>query len=85
MPREVLKQNLADVTPVVPLEVAGHAYSVAFGQLQDVNAQRVGLLGVAVDREPLAAARRRASTTLVSGRCWRCCWRSGWRTCWRGA
>ena len=36
-------------------------------QLQDVNAQRVGLLGVAVDREPLAAARRRASTTLVLG------------------
>jgi two-component system NtrC family sensor kinase len=52
---------------VFPLEVAGHSYSVAFGQLQDVNAQRVGLLGVAVDREPLAAARRRASTTLVLG------------------
>ena len=67
VPREVLKKNLANVTPVYPLEVAGHAYSVAFGQLQDVNAQRVGLLGVAVDRGPLAAARRRASTALVLG------------------
>jgi signal transduction histidine kinase len=67
VPAEVLRQNLANVTPVFALDVAGHAYSVAFGQLQDVNAQRVGLLGVAVDREPLAAARRRASTTLVLG------------------
>jgi two-component system NtrC family sensor kinase len=54
-------------TPVVPVDVDGHAYSVAFGQLQDVNAQPVGLLGVAVDREPLAAARRRASTALALG------------------
>jgi signal transduction histidine kinase len=67
VPPEVLTKNLSSVTPVMPLDVAGHSYSVAFGQLQDVNAQRVGLLGVAVDREPLAAARRRASTTLVSG------------------
>jgi signal transduction histidine kinase len=52
---------------VVALEVDGHPYSVALGQLQDVNARQVGLLGVAVDREPLAAARRRASTTLVLG------------------
>jgi two-component system, NtrC family, sensor kinase len=54
-------------TSVAPLEVDGHEYSVAFGQLQDVNASPVGLLGVAVDREPLAVARRRAITTLVSG------------------
>ncbi|HEY5089994.1 MAG TPA: ATP-binding protein [Polyangia bacterium] len=54
-------------TSVVPLEVDGHPYSVAFGQLQDVNAAAVGLLGVAVDREPLAAARRRASNALVFG------------------
>jgi signal transduction histidine kinase len=52
---------------VAPLEVDGHPYSVAFGQLQDVNAESVGLLGVAVDREPLAAARRRGSTTLIAG------------------
>jgi two-component system, NtrC family, sensor kinase len=52
---------------VVPIDVDGHAYSVAFGQLQDVNGQSVGLLGVAVDREPVAAARRRASTTLLLG------------------
>ncbi len=52
---------------VVPLDVDGHPYSVAFGQLQDVNAESVGLLGVAVDREPLAAARRRGSTTLIAG------------------
>jgi signal transduction histidine kinase len=54
---------------VVPLEVAGHPYSVAFGQLQDVNAEPVGLLAVAVDREPLAVARRRAITTLIAGAC----------------
>jgi len=52
---------------VVALEVDGHPYSVAVGQLQDVNAEPVGLLGVAVDREPLAIARRRAITTLISG------------------
>jgi len=52
---------------VVPLDVDGHAYSVAYGELQDVNAQPVGLLGVAVDREPVAAARRRATTALALG------------------
>jgi signal transduction histidine kinase len=52
---------------VVEVEVDGHPYSVAFGQLQDVNAAAVGLLGVAVDREPLAAARRRASRALAVG------------------
>jgi signal transduction histidine kinase len=47
--------------------VDGHPYSVAFGQLQDVNADPVGFLGVAVDRAPLAAARDRARTTLILG------------------
>jgi two-component system NtrC family sensor kinase len=54
-------------TSVVPLEVDGHPYSVAFGQLQDVNAAPVGLLGVAVDSEPLAAAWRRSSRALILG------------------
>ena len=53
-------------TSVVALEVDGHPYRWRWG-LQNVNARQVGLLGVAVDREPLAAARRRASTTLVLG------------------
>jgi two-component system, NtrC family, sensor kinase len=52
---------------VVPVDVDGHAYSVAFGQLQDAAGAPVGLLGVAVDREPVAAARRRASTALLLG------------------
>ena len=52
---------------VVPLDVDGHAYSVAFGEIQDVDARPVGLLGVAVDREPVAAARRRATTALALG------------------
>ncbi|HVU52069.1 MAG TPA: ATP-binding protein [Polyangia bacterium] len=52
---------------VVPVEVDGHAYSVAFGEVQDVDARPVGLLGVAVDREPVAAARRRATTALALG------------------
>ena len=54
-------------TTVVPLEVEGHPYSVALGALQDVTGRAVGLLGVGVDREPLAAARRRASTALALG------------------
>jgi signal transduction histidine kinase len=49
------------------VEVDGHAYSVAFGEVQDVDARPVGLLGVAVDREPVAAARRRATTALALG------------------
>jgi signal transduction histidine kinase len=67
------KAGIADVgglragSPVVPVEVDGHPYSVAFGQLQDVNAEPVGLLGVAVDRAPLAAASDRARTTLIAG------------------
>jgi two-component system NtrC family sensor kinase len=52
---------------VVPLDIDGHAYSVAFGELQDVNAAAVGFLAVAVDREPVAAARRRATTALALG------------------
>ena len=37
------------------------------GNCRTSTPSQVGLLGVAVDREPLAAARRRASTTLVLG------------------
>jgi two-component system NtrC family sensor kinase len=65
MPRDLKVAGLG--VTVAALEVDGHPYSVAFGQLQDVNAESVGLLGVAVDREPLAAARRRGSTTLIAG------------------
>jgi two-component system, NtrC family, sensor kinase len=54
-------------TSVVRVEVDGHEYSIAFGQLQDVNAASVGLLGVAVDREPLAVALSRGLWTLGSG------------------
>ncbi|HSS39030.1 MAG TPA: ATP-binding protein [Polyangia bacterium] len=67
LPADLQIARLGTGTAVMPLEVDGHEYSVAFGQLQDVNAAGVGLLGVAVDREPLAVARRRAVTTLVSG------------------
>ncbi|HVZ74647.1 MAG TPA: ATP-binding protein [Polyangia bacterium] len=52
---------------VAALVVNGHPYSVAFGALQDVNGDQVGVLGIAVDREPLAAARRGANTTLALG------------------
>jgi signal transduction histidine kinase len=68
VPAQVASARLATGSmPVVPLEVDAHAYSVAFGQLQDVNGEPVGLMGVAVDREPVAAARRRASTALTLG------------------
>jgi two-component system, NtrC family, sensor kinase len=64
---EVAAGAMATATTVVPLEVEGHPYSVALGPLQDVTGRAVGLLGVAVDFEPVAAARRRASTALVLG------------------
>jgi signal transduction histidine kinase len=53
--------------PVVALEVANRAYSVAFGPIQDPAGRRVGFLGVALDRETLAAARRRVTVTLLLG------------------
>ena len=68
-------------TSVEPLEVDGHEYSVAFGQLQDVNAASVGLLGVAVDREPLASRAGGPSPRWSRARWPRCCWRSSSPTC----
>ena len=67
LPQDFTTAGLGTRTTVVPLEVESHPYSVALGQLQDVTGRAVGLLGVAVDREPLAAARRRASTALILG------------------
>jgi signal transduction histidine kinase len=68
VPPEIVETKFAGGSArVVPVEVDGHAYSVAFGELQDVDARPVGLLGVAVDREPVAAARRRATTALALG------------------
>jgi two-component system, NtrC family, sensor kinase len=67
LPNDFTTAGLGTGTTVVPLEVESHPYSVALGQLQDVTGRAVGLLGVAVDREPLAAARRRASTALILG------------------
>ena len=55
------------VSPVVALEIGGRSYSVAFGPIQDAAGRRVGLLGVALDRETLAAARRRVTLTLTLG------------------
>jgi hypothetical protein len=45
LPRNLQIAALGLSTSVVALEVDGHPYSVAFGQLQDVNAAPVGLLG----------------------------------------
>jgi signal transduction histidine kinase len=67
LPRDLPLPRLGSATPVASLDVDGHEFSIAFGQLQDVDARPVGLLGVAVDREPLAIARRRAITTLIAG------------------
>jgi two-component system NtrC family sensor kinase len=67
LPPGIVDHKGGGEAPVLPLEIDGHAYSVAFGPLQDVDAHTVGFLGVAVDREPVAAARRRASTTLALG------------------
>ena len=53
--------------PVVALDFAGKSYSVAFGPIQDPGGRRVGFLGVALDRDTLAAARRRVTITLVLG------------------
>ncbi|MBC8132238.1 MAG: HAMP domain-containing protein, partial [Deltaproteobacteria bacterium] len=54
-------------SPVVALEVGDRSYSVAFGPIQDAAGRRVGILGVALDRETLAAARRRVTLTLSLG------------------
>jgi signal transduction histidine kinase len=67
LPPDFTTAGLGTATKVVPLDVEGHSYSVALGQLQDVTGRAVGLLGVGVDREPLAAAQRRASTALALG------------------
>jgi signal transduction histidine kinase len=67
LPHEFKLSGQATAFKVVTLEVESHSYSVALGQLQDVTGRAVGLLGVAVDREPLVAAQRRASTALGLG------------------
>ena len=67
LPQEFKIGSLGTGAEVVAVDVESHSYSLALGQLQDVTGRAVGLLGVAVDREPLAAAQRRASTALVLG------------------
>jgi len=67
LPHDFTVAALGTATTPVKLEVEGHSYSVALGQLQDVTGRAVGLLGVAVDREPLAAAQRRATAALILG------------------
>ena len=65
---EVVARSLHDAaSPVVALEIGGRSYSVAFGPIQDAAGRRVGILGVALDRETLAAARRRVTLTLSLG------------------
>jgi len=54
-------------SPVVTLAIGGRDYSVAFGPIQDVAGRRVGLLGIALDRETVAAARQRVTVTLLLG------------------
>lgn len=48
-------------------DLGGRSYALSLGRIQDAGAKPVGWIGVAVDREPLAAARRRAATTLLLG------------------
>jgi len=65
---EVAARSIQGISsPVVPLEIGGRSYSVAFGPIQDAAGRRVGILGVALDRETLAAARRRVTLTLSLG------------------
>ncbi|MEO5768044.1 MAG: ATP-binding protein [Polyangia bacterium] len=65
---QVAARSLYDTaSPVVALEIGGRSYSVAFGPIQDAAGRRVGILGVALDRETLAAARRRVTLTLSLG------------------
>jgi len=67
LPHDFKAAALGRKTSVVRLEIESHPYSVALGQLQDVNERWVGLLGVGVDREPLEAARWRAGVALSLG------------------
>jgi signal transduction histidine kinase len=67
LPSSAARALESATSPVVPLEIGGRSYSVAFGPIQDAAGRRVGLLGVALDRETLAAARRRVTLTLSLG------------------
>jgi signal transduction histidine kinase len=67
MPEAVAGAVEIGTSPVIALEISGRAYSVAFGPIQDVAGRRVGFLGVALDRDTLAAARRRVTLTLSLG------------------
>jgi two-component system NtrC family sensor kinase len=49
------------------LDVAGGQYKIATTALLDHRDRPVGIIGVAVDREPLAATKRLAVRTLVAG------------------
>jgi signal transduction histidine kinase len=49
------------------LDVAGGQYKIATTALLDHKDRPVGIIGVAVDREPLAATKRLAVRTLVAG------------------
>jgi signal transduction histidine kinase len=67
MPLFAARSLQAATSPVFPLEMGERSYSVAFGPIQDATGRRVGILGVALDRETLAAARRRVTLTLALG------------------
>ena len=67
LPLVAARSLRAAVSPVVPLEIGGRSYSVAFGPIQDASGRRVGVMGIALDRETLAAARRRVTLTLSLG------------------
>ncbi len=67
LPEGVARSLQMAISPVAPLAIGGRSYSVAFGPIQDAAGRRVGLLGVALDRETLAAARRRVTLTLSLG------------------
>lgn len=67
LPAAIAGLTRATVSPVVSVDIASRSYSVAFGTIQDAAQRRVGLLGVALDREPLTAARRRVTITLFLG------------------
>ena len=67
VPVRATKALHAGGAPVAALDIGNRTYTVAFGPIQDVAGRRVGILGVALDRETLSAARRRVTLTVILG------------------
>jgi two-component system, NtrC family, sensor kinase len=66
-PSAAIQVLQAGLSPLAIVEIGAKSYSVAFGPIRDVAGRRVGLLGIALDRDTWASARRRVMLTMLLG------------------